>query len=159
MDDDQTRKHVVCLWCFRRRYGCHYYLHQLEPRPIEGNTRCTGGIRKCYRWIVPVKRHATNYSPHPYLSHQTTIERDSGESFSQQQGIKAYIPQVNHRSLSFPLIAADLSKFDGRHLGWEDPIVKYDYYNLYDDVVALDPEAAATKPILSRVQHYVSKGC
>ena len=98
--------------------------------------------------------------PHPTIAAQTTDERDSGESYSKQKKISAYIPQVHHRSFAFPLIAADLTKFDSQHLGWEDPFLKHEYYNLQDDIVALDPATAATeKAILSRVYQYESRLC
>lgn len=91
---------------------------------------------------------------------QTTTERDSGESFSKQKKISAYVPQVNHRSFAFPLIAADLSKFDCQHVGWEDPFYDHGYYNLQDDITAIDPDLAASgKPILSRVYQYESRLC
>jgi hypothetical protein len=89
---------------------------------------------------------------------QETTERDSGESFSKQKHISAYIPQVHQRHFAFPLIAADLSTFDGQHLGWNDPFLDHGYYNLQDDIDALDPNAVATnKPLLSRVVHFDSK--
>ena len=93
-----------------------------------------------------------------YLSlslEQKTTERDSGESYCKQKKINAYIPQVEHRSFAFPLIAADLSKFDPQHLGWEDPFFDYSYYNLQDDIAALSPTVVTTgKALLSRVVHY-----
>ena len=64
---------------------------------------------------------------------------------------------MNHRGFAFPLIAADLDKFDSQHLGWEDPFLDHGYYNLQDDVIALDAVCAEAKPILSRVVQYESK--
>ena len=91
---------------------------------------------------------------------QATTERDSGESFSKQKVISAYVPQVSHRSFSFPLIAADLSKFDCHHVGWEDPFFEHGYYNLQDDIAAMEPNLAASdKAILSRVYQYESRSC
>jgi hypothetical protein len=88
---------------------------------------------------------------------QATEERDSGESFTKQEKITAYIPQVSNRNFAFPLIAADLSTFGRQHLGWEDPVVDHSYYNLQEDVVALDAAAATSKAILSRVYQYETK--
>jgi hypothetical protein len=83
---------------------------------------------------------------------QTTEERDSGESYSDQEGINAYIPQISSPTFVFPLIASDLSKFDGKYVGWKDPILSYEFYNMRKDVEALC--YSGDSPVLSSVYQY-----
>jgi hypothetical protein len=109
------------------------------------------------RVVDQTRNSQWTYSCSFALLRQATQERDSGESFTKQEKITAYIPQFLHKNFAFPLIAADLSTFGRQHLGWEDPVVDHSYYNLQEDVVALDAAAAASKAILSRVYQYDTK--
>lgn len=77
---------------------------------------------------VPLPAHTTL---------QTTTERDSGESYSDQEEMEAYIPQIPDPNFSFPLIGADLSHFSGKFCGWRDPMKDYSAYSLSQDVEAL----------------------
>lgn len=85
-----------------------------------------------------------------------TFERDSGERFSSQHRIKAYVPQVPDPSFRFPLIACDLSGIDPKNIGWIDPLRSQSYYSLDQDVQFLMKQEhnVSTEPKLSIVKHW-----
>lgn len=84
-----------------------------------------------------------------------TDERDSGESYGDQDDINAYIPQLPNSVFTFPLIAADLANFEGKYLGWKDPMLSYEFYNMHKDVEGLGYDGDT--PVLSRVYQYTAK--
>lgn len=88
-----------------------------------------------------------------------TTEWDSGELYSNQETIQAYIPQVPHRLFPFNLLACDISNLDTRHVGWKDPTRSYEYYELYRDVEFVwkrESSAPLDRPVLSVVRHWKS---
>lgn len=83
----------------------------------------------------------------------STSERDSGEAFSSQAKITAYVPQMPHSKFSFPFIAAhDSSAFSNHYIGWHDPVLGHDNYHLDADVNFLMRGRATA--VLSRVCQY-----
>lgn len=64
---------------------------------------------------------------HPSLISQSTLERDSGERFSEQPHIQAYVPQVRHPKFMFPLLVCDITHVEPRHIGWSDPLHDHDF--------------------------------
>lgn len=82
-------------------------------------------------------------------------ERDTGKSYSDQKRIQAYVPQCPNANFAFPLIGADLSTFQGQYVGWRDPMLDYEFYNLDKDVAALG--YTGDTPVLSRVHQYFEK--
>jgi len=86
----------------------------------------------------------------------TTNERDSGQRYSDQKHIQAYIPQVPHRFFPFPLLACDIDDVDVSHIGWTDPLRDHQYYNLNNDVDYLLHGQPLGRPVLSVVGHWKS---
>ena len=85
-----------------------------------------------------------------------TREKDSGLLYTQQENIKAYIPNEPHPFLPFPLIACDLHSgmVDSSHIGWVDPLRGHEYYNMGQDVSYLLNGKTLDRPALSVVQHW-----
>jgi hypothetical protein len=52
------------------------------------------------------------------------------------------------------LIAAGPDHFEGRFMGWNDPIMDYDNYDLSADVEALLGYKKGNNSVLSRVRQY-----
>lgn len=88
----------------------------------------------------------------------STMERDSGERFSDQEDIKAYVPLCRHRFFSYPLLACDIAQVHARHIGWTDPWHSHDYYSLHNDVIFLRQRRGAVDqgPVLSLIGHWGS---
>ena len=89
------------------------------------------------------------------FSNKETSERDSGQKFSAQPHMKAYVPQIHNRSFPHPLIACDISQIDDNHIGWVDPLRSHSFYCLSGDVKALIEEEPA-HPKLSIVRYWPS---
>ena len=80
-----------------------------------------------------------------------TTERDSGEIFSAQEHINAYVPQVANRKFSYPLLACDgVNKMNQNNIGWTDPVHSHDFYDMSNDVAFL---SNGKPPESSRVEH------
>ena len=92
----------------------------------------------------------------------TTTERDSGETFSSQAKISGYIPQLPHAKFSFPFVAVhdgSSSAFSNRYIGWQDPVLGHENYQLDVDVnfllAAEEGVGSRTNAaVLSRVRQY-----
>jgi hypothetical protein len=94
---------------------------------LVGDTKCARSLVTKSLIICPTRIVPSTHS-------QTTLERDSGERFSEQQHIQAYIPQVPHHLFAHPLIACDIDVVEPRHIGWTDPLHSHQYYSLDNDV-------------------------
>lgn len=87
----------------------------------------------------------------------------SGQKFSEQEHIQAYVPQVRHRLFAYPLLACDITSLEPRHVGWTDPLHNHEYYNLYKDVKFLQQRAqqregepsGRERPMLSVLGHWL----
>jgi len=89
-----------------------------------------------------------------FLLCKETSERDSGQHFSAQPQIKAYVPQVRNKSFSHPLIACDISSINVDHIGFSDPLHKHNFYCLEEDVKVLTRGIKTTDPKLSIIRHW-----
>jgi len=49
----------------------------------------------------------------------------------------AYIPEVNSRELSYPLIACRIDTFDHELFEWQNPDASYEVYDLTRDVAMI----------------------
>jgi hypothetical protein len=95
------------------------------------------------------------------LMQQYTTEHDSGQRFSKQEHIQAYVPQVRHRLFAYPLLACDITSLEPRHIGWTDSLHNHEYYNLHNDLEFLHQQAqregeqtSRQGPVLSVIGHW-----
>jgi len=86
----------------------------------------------------------------------TTIERDSGETYTSQPHIKAYIPQVSNKNFLYPLILSDITNIDSNHIGWTDPTHNHFYYDVSNDVIFLHSNVKKSS-VLSSVTYWRPK--
>ena len=86
------------------------------------------------------------------------MERDSGECFSDQPHVQAYIPQMRHRFFSYPLLACNASDVvEAHHMGWSDPFRSHAYYDMSQDVEFLLGGKKLSRPVLSMIGHWPPK--
>lgn len=84
-----------------------------------------------------------------------TTERDSGETFSDQEHIKAYVPQVSNRKFSYPLLTCNgIGSMNQSNIGWSDPVHSHDFYDMSNDVAFLTQGKSPTRPVLSTIGYY-----
>lgn len=84
-----------------------------------------------------------------------TTERDSGEKFTAQEHIKAYVPQVPNSQFSYPLLACDgVSEMNEDNIGWIDPVRSHDFYDMSTDVTFLRKGKTLDRPVLSTVMYW-----
>lgn len=89
---------------------------------------------------------------------QTTDELDSGEKYSDQLIISAYVPQMKTRAFPYPLLACDISGMDSCHIDWVDPIRGHAYYDMAADVQFLsEGKDYRSKPVLSVIKRFNTK--
>jgi len=93
-----------------------------------------------------------------FLILQMTTERDSGEPFSEQSHINAYVPQVSNRKFSYPLLACDgIKKINQNNIGWTDPVHSHDFYDMSNDVAFLLNDKLPYRPVLSTIKYWSTK--
>lgn len=86
-----------------------------------------------------------------------TTERDSGESFTEQEHINAYVPQVENRRFSYPLLACDgVNRINHNNIGWTDPVHSHDFYDMSNDVAFLLNGKPPARPVLSSIRYWKS---
>lgn len=77
--------------------------------------------------------------------------------FSDQENIKAYVPEVSSRSFSYPLIACNgVSKMNQNNIGWSDPVHSHDFYDMSNDVSFLTKGRPLARPVLGTIQYFAA---
>ena len=84
-----------------------------------------------------------------------TTERDSGERYSAQEHINAYVPQVANRKFSYPLLACGgVNEMNRNNIGWKDPVHSHDFYDMSNDVAFLSNGKPPDFPVLSTIRYW-----
>lgn len=81
------------------------------------------------------------------------MENDSGEKYSDQSFISAYVPQVRARGFPHALLACDISDINPDHIKWKDPIRGHGYYCMTQDIDFLR-KTKKEHPVLSMIRYY-----
>lgn len=80
---------------------------------------------------------------------------DQGINFSKVPTISAYIPQVQSKVFSYPLLACNVDRIGTDLLEWTDPDRPYSFYDLTKDAeVLLRGTDVSSKQVFSQVVHW-----
>lgn len=85
-----------------------------------------------------------------------TDEKDSKQRYSDQENIRAYIPQIRHPNFDHPLIACSIDGVNTRHIGWSDPKRDHSRYSMSKDIDFILNGEAGGKPRLNIVRNWPS---
>mmetsp|Transcript_36119 Transcript_36119/g.52922 ORF Transcript_36119/g.52922 Transcript_36119/m.52922 type:complete len:866 (-) Transcript_36119:573-3170(-) len=86
-----------------------------------------------------------------------TEECDSGARFSDQEEIKAYVPQYHHLRFARPLLSCDIDAIDQDHIGWTDLQHTSDFYNLTKGIEHLTCGREKNNSAFAVVKHWAPK--
>jgi hypothetical protein len=84
---------------------------------------------------------------------------DQGINFSEVPSISTYVPQVESKAYSYPLLACNIDSIDADLFDWTDPDRPHGYYDLTKDADdLLQGTDITTKMVFSTLTHWPPEG-
>lgn len=85
--------------------------------------------------------------------------QDMDIAYSSVPNISAYIPQVKHDVLTYPVLACDVDGLDPNLFDWNDPEVPHKFYSLAKDAREILARAGETdnfsvERVFSKIKHW-----